>query len=252
MKKKIVALCLCIALVAIALVGASLAYFTDKDDAENVFTTGKVDITLNENFDEDNAKLVPGTSEKNAVTKEVKIALEPGSEDAWVWYEWLIPAALDNTTDASKNIIHVNSAGSTWDDWKDNPKYWADGQTTALDLDHTWDHDPDFNGDEGCIGTEIIDGIAYNKYIALYHGKLSRTEGGQTETTLAMKQVYMDEHVDTNENGEYTINGTKIDYDFSKGVKIYVRAYGMQAQGFDDVYAAYQAYVAAHPTTTQP
>ena len=56
MKKKILALSMCIALAAIAIVGASLAYFTDTDAKTNVFTTGKVDITLNENFDEDNAK----------------------------------------------------------------------------------------------------------------------------------------------------------------------------------------------------
>ena len=31
MKKKITALCLCVALLAVAVVGASLAYFTDND-----------------------------------------------------------------------------------------------------------------------------------------------------------------------------------------------------------------------------
>ena len=33
-----------------------------------------------------------------------------------------------------------------------------------------------------------------------------------------------------------------INYDFSKGVNIIVRAYGIQADGFADVYAAYKAY----------
>lgn len=48
MKKKITAIFLCVALVAIAIAGASLAYFTDTDDAENTFTVGKVKIDLTE------------------------------------------------------------------------------------------------------------------------------------------------------------------------------------------------------------
>ena len=48
MKKKITALCLCVALLAIAVVGASLAYFTDTKSANNVFTMGDVRITLDE------------------------------------------------------------------------------------------------------------------------------------------------------------------------------------------------------------
>ena len=40
MKKKILALCLVVALAVTAVVGGTLAYFTDTDEAENVFTTG--------------------------------------------------------------------------------------------------------------------------------------------------------------------------------------------------------------------
>ena len=46
MKKKITALCLCVALLAVAVVGASLAYFTDTDNATNTFTVGNVKIDL--------------------------------------------------------------------------------------------------------------------------------------------------------------------------------------------------------------
>lgn len=44
--KKITALCLCVALLAVAVVGASLAYFTDTDNATNTFTVGNVKIDL--------------------------------------------------------------------------------------------------------------------------------------------------------------------------------------------------------------
>ena len=46
MKKKIVAICLCVALAAVAVVGASLAYFTDTKSATNTFTVGNVKINL--------------------------------------------------------------------------------------------------------------------------------------------------------------------------------------------------------------
>lgn len=48
MKKKITAIFLCVALVAIAIVGASLAYFTDTKTATNTFTMGDVKIVLDE------------------------------------------------------------------------------------------------------------------------------------------------------------------------------------------------------------
>ena len=46
MKKKLTAIFLCVALVAIAVVGASLAYFTDTEKATNTFTAGGVKINL--------------------------------------------------------------------------------------------------------------------------------------------------------------------------------------------------------------
>ena len=46
MKKKLAAIFLCVALAAIAIVGASLAYFTDTKSATNTFTVGNVKIDL--------------------------------------------------------------------------------------------------------------------------------------------------------------------------------------------------------------
>ena len=46
MKKKLLVLGLCVALAAIAIAGASLAYFTDTKTAKNTFTVGNVQIKL--------------------------------------------------------------------------------------------------------------------------------------------------------------------------------------------------------------
>ena len=66
MKKKILTLCLVIALAAIAVIGGTLAYFTDNDADVNVMTTGQIVIVQNETdrngnaWQEDNiAELLP-------------------------------------------------------------------------------------------------------------------------------------------------------------------------------------------------
>lgn len=48
MKKKILAITLCVAMLAIMLVSGTLAYFTDEKAQTNTFTAGKVEITLDE------------------------------------------------------------------------------------------------------------------------------------------------------------------------------------------------------------
>ena len=62
MKKKILAACLVICLLATAIIGTTLAYFTDTDEKINTFTVGNVDITLTEpNWVEENAvNMYPG------------------------------------------------------------------------------------------------------------------------------------------------------------------------------------------------
>ena len=250
MKKKIVALCLCVALAVVAIGGATLAYFTDTDDATNTFTVGKVDITLNETFDENTAKLMPGVD----VNKDVSIKLNEGSSDAYVWYLWKIPADLDSIdgTTGTNNALHVNSLGRTWDKYRENQNYWAEGQTEALPLDQTWDHDPETElgltaGPEGYLYTEKIGDVEYHVYAALYHGKLS---AGQT-TTEAMTKVYLDTSVNQDEGGYYQIirKGNEAGQkhylpSLPNNARIIVEAYAIQADGFADVYAAYKAYQA--------
>lgn len=56
MKKKIVSLCLVVCLLATAIGGATMAYFTDKDQNTNEFTVGKVEIDLYETVGHTDAK----------------------------------------------------------------------------------------------------------------------------------------------------------------------------------------------------
>lgn len=250
MKKKLLAIGLAVAVLAVTIVGMSIAYFTDTDQETNTFTIGNVKIDLIEEFDSNNAVLRPGSQTTNAINKDVWIK-NTGTEDAYVWYEWYIPSELDSTdgSTGTNNVVHVNSLGCTWDKYSTDPSFWAEGQTEALPLEQTWDHDPEVElgltvGPEGFIRTETIDGIQYNVYLVLYHGVLAP----EHQTSQAMDQVYLDSHVDFN-GTSYTINGRVINYDFTRGVNIIVKAYGIQAAGFADVYAAYTAYAAQYPVS---
>ena len=72
MKKKLTAIFLCVALVAIAVVGASLAYFTDTDEATNTFTVGNVKIKLLESsLHRENAGVVNGATSTSELWSDV-------------------------------------------------------------------------------------------------------------------------------------------------------------------------------------
>ena len=72
MKKKITAIFLCVALVAIAIVGASLAYFTDTDAATNTFTVGNVKIELLESsLHRENAGIANGETSDSELWSDV-------------------------------------------------------------------------------------------------------------------------------------------------------------------------------------
>ena len=257
MKKKIITLCLMIALAATAIVGTTLAYFTDTDQETNTFTVGNVQIDLHETFDEKHAVLLPGDKNTNAINKDVWIE-NIGQNDAYVWFEWYIPTLLDSTDKSlgANNIVHVNFKGATWDKWREDQRYWDEGQDKALEFEQTWDHDPNEEieslvvGPEGYIRQEEVNGIQYNVYLVLYHGKLAYTQ----KTTVAMDQVYLDSKVDCNvekdADGNVTYKWyleergkqTPIEYQLENGVNIIVKAYGIQADGFENVYEAYKAY----------
>ena len=65
-KKKIISICLSVCLIAIAVTGFSLAYFTDEDSKTNTFTVGNVDIELVEPTWEQNDNYVASSDDAKA------------------------------------------------------------------------------------------------------------------------------------------------------------------------------------------
>ena len=255
MKKKITALCLCVALLAIAVVGASLAYFTDTDNAKNTFTVGNVKIDLIEQEKTDNGlapfeqgkTLVPGKSnDGNAVSKIVTVK-NTGDNAAWVWVELRIPKYLvsnEYPTDESKNALHWNSYGCFNVEYNSG-NYWklatsdgivdADHKVTNQNMvaveDGLW-YDYKFDGYETDPTTNI-------EYVVIRTTMQKPLPAGKISLPC-LAQVYMDWRIDVDGENFILPDGRTIPT--SASWEILVNAYAIQIDGFDTVEQAIAGY----------
>lgn len=109
MKKKIFALCLVIALAATAIIGGTLAFFTDTDEETNTFTVGNVKIDLIESQ----------YHRVNAGKGDVGNVEEP----LLGGYLWASNVTLEGTPE---NTPNYTTSDETWDG-----KYFSDAQIEA-------------------------------------------------------------------------------------------------------------------------
>jgi len=120
MKKKIISICLVICLLAVAIVGGTLAYFTDTDEADNVFTVGNIDIELHEKnragvTDEayrewlESETIMPGeTMDKIVWVKNV------GKEPAYVRVTITVPADMTPVWNTASGWSISNPSEGKW------------------------------------------------------------------------------------------------------------------------------------------
>lgn len=247
MKKKLVAISLVVAMLAIAVIGGSLAYFTDTANADNTFTVGGVKIELVEQQrNAESTALEPFVNNKvlmpivgsaqggkeivggvemptaeNYVDKIISIK-NTGASKAYVRVFVAVPTALQNgaTPNAPRyDVLH----------WNFNGDSMADGEWT----------------DEIVVANPtVIDGVEYKIYSRTYETAL---DADATTATPAYIGFYLDKSVDQNADGEWTVDWGEgkgpevINYDLSKGVTIPVFAQAIQADGFDSAEAAFTA-----------
>lgn len=249
MKKKLTAIFLCVALVAIAIVGASLAYFTDTDNATNTFAVGNVTIKLIEEERDGNGgkkdftqdkKLYPivGSAQgekdalgmptaKNYVDKMVTIQ-NTGSEKAYIRAYFAIPSALDDgyeTFNAGLNVLHFNFGNKV-----------VNGAISSTEgVEWIWTHGSKWNYFE----TTLNDGIKYNVYYADYY---QAVDAGATTEQL-VSGVYLDKSFDMKDGKCYAF-GKEVTLDEGwnwNSVSCPVFAVACQAEGFDNATAAMEA-----------
>lgn len=129
MKKKLTLIATAVALGALAVVGATMAYFTSQDTATNVITTGNVQISITETSNDENSIMNEnGIQYVGAITpgqniSKIPVIVNDGNNDAYVraYVEF-------KYYDEDKNDITANFTG------KEpvivyNTKDWIKGET---------------------------------------------------------------------------------------------------------------------------
>lgn len=249
MKKKIVALCLVVCLAATAVIGGTLAYFTDTQNATNTFAVGNVKIKLIEEERDGNGgkkeftqnkKLYPivGSAQgekdalgmptaKNYVDKMVTIK-NTGSEKAYIRAYFAIPSALDNgyeTFNAGMNVLHFNFGNKV-----------ENGVVTSTEgAEWIWTHGGKWNYFE----TTLSDGIKYNVYYADYYQPVD----ANATTEQLVSGVYLDKTFDIKDGKCYAF-GEEVTLDDGwdwNNVSCPVFAVACQAEGFDNATDAMKA-----------
>lgn len=211
MKKKIFALALVVAMLAIAVVSGSLAWFTDTDKATNTFTVGSVKIQQNEDFQQ-NSQLLPIVNTQNpsqdpSYVKKVVSVTNKGKNDAYIRVFIAVPAALDSK-------LHLDTNGTPW------VEQWV------------WH-------------TVTVDGVDYIVHIFVN----TEIQKPNTNSGDLLKGVYLDASVDVQlnkdsgkmefcwkEDGKMVYSGFAVE-DSTK-VNVLVATQAVQAQGFNDAQQA--------------
>lgn len=260
MKKKLTLIVVAVVLVAAIAIGGTLAYFTDTDDATNVFTTGNVSIDLLEKqrdgeggFEdfEQGKKLVPivgsAQGEKdehgmpiaaNYVDKIVSVG-NTGTNDAWVRIILAIPVDLSNPADKSpaQNILHWNYGS-----------YQKEDGTWATTYASKWDWFKKGTKELNYVIASDDTGRTYEVYTTYYNTVL----GSYATTENAIIGFYLDKNLDcsVDENGDTTWIFTykkdgetktmELAYDIST-ITVPVIAQAIQADGFDNYFDAFAA-----------
>lgn len=255
-KKAVLALSLVVALGATMMVGGSLAWFSDTDEATNTFTVGSVEIVQNEVFDSDTAELIPVvktpdvsdpttmTRENNYIQKSVTVE-NTGKNPAYVQTFVAVPAALDNY-----GILHIhdNPTGASGNGW-----VAVDGNTSTAEIDPV--AVSVMLDDDNNSTTPVVE---YNVYKYRNENPLAAPGGtAAAETEAVILGVYIDEAADIevtrNTSGDITaayfvMNGVQSTYNVAEmTLNVYVASQAVQSQGFATAAEALDAAFDNHP-----
>lgn len=250
MKKKIIALCLILALAAIAVIGGTMAYFQDSDEDVNVFTYGNVDIEQYEHEFDDAGDFV----ELDADTAEEALKLMPvihfgsgnypnANPDNGTGEKFMIGTYYPNLDVTDGNVALADRWAGAWTEPNVVDKYVSVTNTGANDcyvrtivaIPKKMEALTVLNAVEGItwFRTEVedspvivVDGVEYVVEVFTY----IRDDGvlePEASTGPSLMQVLMTNDVDFED----------IPAEFVDGFKILVASQAVQTDGFAEAFA---------------
>ncbi len=235
MKRKIIALCLIVAMLGVAVISGTMAYFTDTEAAVNVMTIGSVKIEQIEQERNAAGDLVPFTQAKPAIPAVYADGSIPyAAADKWVVANdeaWKVVEENENVID---KFITVKNTGKSsayvrtiiaFEVGKDavNDAYMhlvCNGNNSTTPWTYEWVEE---NGEE--VVVEIKGG--YYKICVFTHS--TPLAAGET-TDPSVKQVYLDKKA-TNEVCEA----------YGETFEILAISQAIQSSGFNDAKTALNA-----------
>lgn len=253
MKKKITAIFLCVALVAIAVVGASLAYFTDTDSAKNTFTVGNVKIELLESsLHRENAGVANEATSDSELWSDVRMEGSNNTSkykagDSFYTDDQIKANAAQykcenvklNPGQSYHKMPYVVNTGANDAYIRIRVMFPADLDTAILNSSMyttTALNNKEFTMNYDDTGTVDRDGIKYNVYTFT---RIDPLKSGEMTYWNVWGTVHMDSDV-TNEEiaglfgeGKAYADGT---------FPVLVEADAIQADGFNDAAAAFAAF----------
>lgn len=238
MKRKIIALCLIVAMLGVAVIGGTMAYFTDTAEAVNVMTIGSVKIEQIEQERNAAGELVPFTQAKpllpyvgnlgwanttadngafrtftmkNVVDKIVQVE-NTGRSDAYVRTIFAFEVGeYTKTADLWYKVLGISNNAYNGSEFKfDGAWAWSDKMDDSMIVE--------ING---------------NNYLIVTATHLNAVKPGET-TIPSLLQVYMSKDAD-NEEAE------KLDGNKNGTYDILVISQAIQASGFSDAMTALNA-----------
>ena len=222
--KKILAIALCVAMLAIVLVSGTMAYFTDTQEKVNTFTMGKVKITLEEpNYTptEGKLKVFPGESYQ----KDPTITVAADSEDCYL----VATVTVNQLSDL--RALYANDTTGVKQDW--GLSLAGNGKLVS-------------GGIAGYNAAGAVENDLSGTLLQKEDDKVFLTYSEDEEANTLTYTFYFKEILKANDQKvlfeSVTIPAIVKNDTFTGDLNITVNAYAIQAVGFGDVYEAYEAY----------
>lgn len=198
MKKKILAITLCVAMLAIMLVSGTMAYFTDTDAATNVMTTGKVDIAQLEQQRDTTGTLVDFAQDKPLMPMVDTRADKTANPVVNGYFD----PAMNNVVDKIITVKNEAASGAKNQDayvrtilaFETNTEYAAGTETVLRDGKAIFDAYIGTLGDFELLSrdTITIDGTEYVLAVKVYENALAPQE----VSAPSLKQIFLSPDAD--------------------------------------------------------
>ncbi len=238
MKKKIAAICLCAALFAVAVIGGTIAYFTDQEEAVNVFTVGNVDITLDEaavttdadgNYIADTSKSRVQTNTYEDIFPGQSICKDPTITNVGTYAAYVrADIVIGNDALKAMHCFDENNTAAPYDGFKTV----VTGGDVMSCTDYVWSE-----------GNGIADGFINDKYLLAF---TANVDGTTTFTIYVLNALAEDEAVVLFDTITVPAEVTSEDFGIivgNGGFTMKVTASAIQAKGFADATEAFEALV---------